>query len=378
MWYAATVFGVTSTADLVARSGALKRELIDFARQPRYGRALNQVLLSQGVNPLVAGDEQMVLMLDHFALEHRLPDGERVVDKFVQARPDLTAREREMLLGWRDVVDGVFEHQGREGDTIITCNLVDDLTYRIQTSAGPQMTQRLANSAFLRARVVPVDDIWLISGPSALLGKRDRQQSLRMAAHLATSRPELTFRNPGRLARGWELQHAERRRFIDFFGSDEVVLPGAQVGRRVQEFHAHHHPGGPPMLIDPDGDLLGRETVGVIYDAEEGMNFYADYGLLLEIFADPALLGDRDNRRLLQEYLDDDEISPLPLRRLAARDPSRASLVYQKVLRRKDFDWVRDGEALMRKHKAWFFELPVLPGVTPLSDRLASVYRSGG
>jgi hypothetical protein len=132
------------------------------------------------------------------------------------------------------------------------------------------------------------------------------------------------------------------------------------------------------MLIDPEGDLLGRETVGVIYDAEEGMNFYADYGRLQQIFDDPALMGDRAHRRLVQEYLDDDEITPLPLRRLAARDPQRASLIYQRLLRRKDFDWERDGEALIRKHKGWFFELPVLPQVTPLSDRLAAVYRGGG
>ncbi len=61
----------------------------------------------------------------------------------------------------------------------------------------------------------------------------------------------------------------------------------------------------------------------------------------------------------------------MPLRRLAARDPDRASRVFQQVLRQRDFSWERDGEALLRRYKASYFDQPVLPSVTPLSDRLS-------
>jgi hypothetical protein len=39
-------------------------------------------------------------------LQYRLPDGQTVVDRFVASRPDLEAADREMLLSWRDPVEG--------------------------------------------------------------------------------------------------------------------------------------------------------------------------------------------------------------------------------------------------------------------------------
>ena len=36
-----------------------------------------------------------------------------MVDRFVASRPDLDAADREMLLGWRDPVEGIFEVRGQ-------------------------------------------------------------------------------------------------------------------------------------------------------------------------------------------------------------------------------------------------------------------------
>jgi hypothetical protein len=36
-----------------------------------------------------------------------------VVDRFVASRPDLDAADPEMLLGWRDPVEGIFEIRGQ-------------------------------------------------------------------------------------------------------------------------------------------------------------------------------------------------------------------------------------------------------------------------
>jgi hypothetical protein len=40
-----------------------------------------------------------------------------------------------MLLGWRDVVEGVFEIRDRAGNAITAVNLIDELTYRIRANA---------------------------------------------------------------------------------------------------------------------------------------------------------------------------------------------------------------------------------------------------
>src|SRR6266508_3816956 len=64
-------------------------------------------------------EEQFINSLDWFVLQHRLPDGQTVVERFVAARQDLSDEERAMLLGWRDVVEGIFEVQRRDGEALI-------------------------------------------------------------------------------------------------------------------------------------------------------------------------------------------------------------------------------------------------------------------
>jgi hypothetical protein len=49
----------------------------------------------------VIGEGQLIEILDRLVLRHRLSGGQTIVEQFVGSRPDLSAPEREMLLGWR-------------------------------------------------------------------------------------------------------------------------------------------------------------------------------------------------------------------------------------------------------------------------------------
>jgi hypothetical protein len=51
-------------------------------------------------------------------------------------------------------------------------------------------------------------------------------------------RPELRFRNPSLLERAWELQRRDRDRFVRFFGSDMVLIPGMELAARMREYLA--------------------------------------------------------------------------------------------------------------------------------------------
>jgi hypothetical protein len=376
---------MATTADLVARSGDLKRELLEYAQQPRYHQAFREALLSQ--DPSVVADEQKLTMfMDHFVLQHRLRNGKTVVEQFVAARPDLPEAERELLLGWRDVVEGIFEVHHRAGDALVVDNLIDDLTYRVRSNMGPAVFRRMPRHSFLITRLVPIGPEWLISGATGVFPASERAHIYRIAADFALRQPALMFRNPDKLAHGWELQRAERDRFVRFFGTDLIVLPGHELDeqmRQYQEFSRKEllatlpapdrarraDTPAPGFTMDPD--LVESDTVGVIYDEVEGLNFYAEFGLVEAVFADSALLRRRLYKQRLLDYLDDDSVSPVPFRRLADRDPERASVLFQKLLRRPGFDWRTDGETLLRERKAEFFDRPPQPSISPISERLA-------
>jgi Domain of unknown function (DUF6398) len=123
----------TQAADLLASCAELKHELVAFARSPRFSRQLDQAI-GEG-EP--ADEADHINLTDHFILGRPLSDGRTVVEVFAAEHPGLTSADREMLLGWRDVVEGVFEIRERDGVAVTAVNLVDERTYRIYSNAGP-------------------------------------------------------------------------------------------------------------------------------------------------------------------------------------------------------------------------------------------------
>jgi hypothetical protein len=125
--------------------------------------------------------------------------------------------------------------------------------------------------------------------------------------------------------------------------------------------------------VEFPADLAGAGTVGVIYDETGGLNFCNDYGMLRELFADPALAAGRRYPEVLRGYLGADTVGPLPVRRLAVARPGTAGAVFRRVLRRPGFTWAGHGEALLRRRKAWYCEHEPRPGVSVIGARLAGL-----
>lgn len=366
--------------DLVARSGDLKRELVAYAQRSRFERALRQALDDYP-------DQDPTALLDHFILQRRLPDGRTVVERFVDERADLAEPERKMLLGWRDVVEGIFDVQGRDGEALVAVNIIDELTYQIRSNMGPAVFKQMPKGSFLVTRLVPVEEQWLFSGLTRIVPKKLAYQT---AAQIATTHPAMVFRNPEKVAKGWELQREDREQFVAFFGADLIVLPGAELGPKMRDFYAFRiqqaldrmaparrkarksRAADPAALLDLPDELTGSETVAVVYDEVEGLSFYAEFATVEAVFADPRLASIKPYRQRVMSYLKDDSVSPLPFRRLAHRDPDRASKVFQTLLKQPKFSWERDGDALLRRYKRRQFETPALPRITPISDTLAA------
>jgi hypothetical protein len=380
-----------ASPELIERSGDLKRELLDFARGRRFEREFQKALAARFGTASEIGEQAFGDFLDRFMLQRRLADGRTIVDHFVAAHPELPERERAMLRSWQDVVEGIFAVHGRDGHALLGENLVDEQVYRIRSNLGPTAFARVPSDGFLIARLVPVEDEWLLSGFSSILPASDQNEVYRLAAELAQQHPALVFRNPAKLERAWELQRDERRSFVDFFGSDLIVVAGREVAERLR---AYHHfrlhevrdaqgksaadraqdtygvvPDVPEVRLPEE--LNEAETVGLIFDEVDGLNFLRDFGKVQATFAQPSLAEEPERRELVHSYLDDASISPRVLRRLADHDPQRATQLFRRVLQRARFVWDRDGEALLRRHKADYFAHPVLPSVTPINEVLA-------
>jgi hypothetical protein len=380
-------------AELIERNAELKRELIDFADSPRFRRHLSQLMLDAAGTGGAVGEGLAIATLDHFASQHRLPDGKTVLDKFLAARRDLSAADRAMLSGWRDPVEGFFENLRMDGDAAILLNLLDDLEYRVYSNMGPAILRRLPKGGFVFSKIVPVYPAvcgaWLVSGMMRSFRKSDGPRVASIALSLAAERPQLVFRNPEKIKQGWEMVRAQRTAFVEFFGTDELVLPPAEARTRISAYYRHYQASLPVKprrraakdtdagLFDLHLDEAEAETLGIIFDETDGLNFYLDYGMLRELFANSELASDKRYADVLREYLNSDTVAPLPLRRVAAAYPHTVDSVYRKVLRKPTFTWADHGETLLRRRKQWYYEREPRPSISVIGNRLAELAARG-
>src|SRR6266540_5814666 len=168
--------------ELVARSGDLKRDLVEFAHSRRFARQMDEAVWRYLDEAGVDDEGSAINAIDRFILQHRLPDGRTIVEVFVEKHPELSEEDREMLLGWRDVVEGIFEVERRDGDRVVATNLVDDLTYRLLSNVGPAIFDRTPPGSFILRRVAPLSDEGMLSGSSSLYPASYRDEVYRAAA----------------------------------------------------------------------------------------------------------------------------------------------------------------------------------------------------
>ncbi|NEC87837.1 hypothetical protein [Streptomyces sp. SID12501] len=384
--------GELSLADLIERSAELKGQLVAFGQSARFDRWLTPLLLEAAGPERQLDEGGAIRIVDHFILRYRLPDGSTVVDRFVARRKDLTAVDREILLGWRDPVEGIFEVRRKEKDAVVLLNLVDDLEYRTYFNVGRVAFRGVSRGSFLHTCLVPVrsaSGAWLVSGAMSGYPKSSAAEIAQTVLHLATSRPELVFRNPEKIEQGWQRMREDRAAFVEFCGGDELVLPPAEAEDLLDAYYRHRQeaavagqpdrargrrlPGLDFPFFELPQELVDTDTIGVVYDEVDGLNFYADYGMLRDLFANPALTGRRQHQDLLRTYLREESIGPLPIRRLAVAYPETADVVFRKLLRKPEFTWSEHGEALLRQRKPWYYANGPRPGVSVIGDRLSAL-----
>ncbi|MFG3347814.1 hypothetical protein ACGF1Z_22425 [Streptomyces sp. NPDC048018] len=383
-------------ADLIERSAELKGRLVVFAQSARFDRWLTPLLLEAAGPERQLDEGEAIRITDHFILRYRLPDGSTVVDRFVDGRKDLTAADRELLLGWRDPVEGVFEIRRKDGDAVVLLDLVSDLEYRTYSNAGRAAFRGVSEGGFLHACLVPVQSAggaWLVSGAMSYHPGSSATDVAQAALALATSRPELVFRNPRKIEQGWQQMREDRAAFVEFCGGDELVLPPAEAEDLLNAYYRHRQqatvaaqpsrarrkrlPGLDLPFFELPSELADSETVGLIYDQVDGLNFYADYGMLRDLFAEPALTDRGRHQDLLRTYLREESITPLPIHRLVAAHPETADAVFRKLLRKPGFAWSEHGETLLRRRKPWYYASAPRPGVSVIGDRLSELLSAG-
>lgn len=368
---------------LIDRYVELKGVLVSYATTGPFRDEWAAMIAPDGV--FVGDDETAMLYTDMFITSGDKLGGRTLIEHFIADRPELTDTDRALLRSWDGgAVTQLYELQGRDGAAVRLCGVLDELDYTAEVTMGAAVARRLAKAKYLFARLLPVGDLWVVSGSQLQFSARQEREALELAAEWAFKLPEVIWRNPELLAKGWELQRHDRSLFCEHFGSDVAIFPVDEARERIGEYWKWRFAQGrdgtgeeapEPFFPFDEDDLVDVETVGMLYEEIEGISFVKDYDRLLEVFADPRLVRRRAGKMIVTDYLKGEELGPAPLRRAAQADPAKADRVFSLLLGRKDFSWERDGEALLRRYKPSWFETEPRPRQIPFNDRLTEAFK---
>ena len=226
---------------LFARAGWLWSEIIEFI-QTATGDVANS-LESYTARQLIRSPQldpgQRKLLIHRFAIEGEI-DGRSPLDLFLASRTDLTNADRQTIASWRRSFVGLLAIVQVFPNGLEVMNWLSAKHYRIQFADAASQTamSRLKVGDVIIAQLSPIIDIdWAILAPWIALGRLGRPKLAVAVGTFRQNYPHYLYSDaPELLAASWESVAVYHDRFVEFFGTDEITVTGAELQARIGEF----------------------------------------------------------------------------------------------------------------------------------------------
>jgi len=371
------------TKETLIRMGDIKQALVHFAENKEFDDEIESALEERFGEPKPPDSEEgWITFLDWFILEYELEGGGTIARRFVERYGELMSEDvHELVLGWENVIEGLYEVKAPSGYAVEMKNLVNERKYRVFPTALFQ-DRKFHPGDFLFGRIVPAKDFHLFSGSLATFSS-DGSESLRARAYkealeIQMRNPRLAFQdNPEKLQKSRESVRKYYEDFVGCFDADETRGTGRDILEQYRSFLKYlvREPAGrdkegmggayPPEVELPE-EVLEADDVGMLCDPVEGIFFLIDYGRFVDVFRSPEEhLGKEETEDVVMGYLESDSVSDVPMRRVAERFPENFKRVIEYYRDREGFV-SSDIEDLMWEFKPGTFDK--LPGIVTVLD----------
>ena len=212
------------------RAEYLKHELMKFATtgalKDEYDRQ-HKLLFELATE---VDEREVESMLDWFLFDWFDPNGEGVIDYFLESHQDLSKEDQDILLDWQDSIDSVFEIRSLSKNTMRLKELDEDGDFNVITSTPLDETP-FKRKQFIAARLLPLGDQFIFSGLQFIMPDRQSaMEALEMRRALeALDSPEA-------------MENAQREQcsaFCELFGCDEMTVPSGELNSTLQKFQQY-------------------------------------------------------------------------------------------------------------------------------------------
>lgn len=425
---------------ILERARELKQLLIAYVYDDE--EEIASALESYSAEQLARSEQdihQRNLVVDRFLTEGKVGN-QTPLDLFAKSHiSELSDSDRQLLKSWHCSFIGLFAVIQILPDGFNLMNWLTAKHYCVKPNdpATLEEMRRFKVGEILLARIAPVtDDYWMFSGPCKPMGALGKPKLAVAIGNFKDNYKDSLYADaPDLLEEAWKSVERYHQDFLDFFGSDEVTLPGYQLGKKIAEFQEvltkrrleeagideskslaemAEEAGIDEEDIEDAAETMGvdaktvstmlksqetaakmvtpkielppelkkAESVTVLADPRWGQMFLPTYTQFINLLQSEDWRSAAGGEALVHKYLEDQTINAFVWQRLVAAYPVQLESVLRSFLNRTDFNLKRDLDGLLQENnKPLEPELPEIASV-PLhlhnlfQDALAEVQKS--
>jgi hypothetical protein len=383
----------------LALVGDVKGALIDYSRHVDFAEDFEVALQERfGTRQRPENENEWINFQDWFVLQCQLDSEGTVIERFIEHHQDLISDDvRQLVLGWKQVIEGLFEIKNHSGGCFCLKNLINEREYQVYPTVDMEGF-KIKTGDFIAARIVPAQGFHVFSGAVSLFesdgNDEQRAEMYRSAAEIQMKHPKWAFQdNEEKLEKSLQATRVQYEDFVDYFGSNEVFGTGKEFMQRYRDFFDFriYEKKNPDTGLTPaqsytndtgnvyqlpefqlPKDVIRSTDVGMLCDPIEGICFLIDYRQFIDVFEYPEeKLGRRDAEDLVLGYLESDTISDVPFRRVAQNFPDNFKQVISYYGDQEGFSSRRIDDLMLEFKPQTFNKLPGV--VTILDNELANL-----
>lgn len=346
------------------------------------------------------------LLIDSFLTQGQVGN-KTPLDLFIENHPELSEGDRTLVKSWQRSFIGLFAITKILPDGFELMNWLTAKHYVVKPNDPITLQEmgRFKDGEILLTRISPVTDAyWMFSGPCTPMGRLGKPKlAVAIGNFKDNYRDALYSDAPDLLEQAWESVAEYHHEFVDFFGSDEVTLPGYQLNQKFTELQerltqrklaaagiddskslselaeeagvtreeleaAAEQAGadatevsrvfdssqGTPKMVMPKvelpAELKKAEQVTVLTHPRWGQVFLPTYTQFKTILESEDWETNPATPKMVRQYLEDPTINAFIWHRLVEQYPNRLETVLQTFLGRKEFQLQSDLDALLQEH----------------------------
>ncbi|MDJ0595688.1 MAG: hypothetical protein QNJ72_37845 [Pleurocapsa sp. MO_226.B13] len=217
----------------------LKQTLVDFVydAEGELATALERFAADKSQKNAY-GIEQQNLTVDLFISEGKV-DKKTPLELFLARNSDLTKEETDLIKLWQNNFIGLFEIQAIEKDSYQLMNWLTAKTYQVcsHSQMSEKETKRWQPGEIILTIIAPLNDRqWFFFGNRIIKGRLSQPKLAVAVGEFRDLYPEFLYADaPELLAQAWESVVVYHQEFVDYFGSDNLTLPGYQLNQKIGE-----------------------------------------------------------------------------------------------------------------------------------------------